>query len=227
MVTRFQDDVPAILLEREIQEIDPDKHNHDANNFIENFAAHPRLVLDPFAHCPTQRADDDKRDGEPDRVNQHREKALERSLVEGNIGQDDKQHRGPSPNGDCTKREPEQECTGYGIGHGYFEEIEDTSYRWLVYVEKLQPHQDQKNPSDGPRDCAVEEQQVFSDKSCNQPERQEHKYGPDAERYGQFKDIGKRELGISARQVSYQSEAQDAVARTDTGNQPEDEDTGD
>ncbi len=38
----------------------------------------------------------------PTSVNQHREKSLERSLVECNIRQDNEEHRSPSPNGNCT-----------------------------------------------------------------------------------------------------------------------------
>jgi hypothetical protein len=57
--------ISAILLERKIQEINPDKHNHDANNFIEYLAAYSCLILDPFTHGPTQRADDDKREEIP------------------------------------------------------------------------------------------------------------------------------------------------------------------
>lgn len=44
----------VILLERKVQEVDPNEHNYNANNFIEYLAAYSRLVLDLLAHSPPQ-----------------------------------------------------------------------------------------------------------------------------------------------------------------------------
>ena len=88
---------PLFLGEREIQEIHPDKRNHHTNDCIEYPAAHPCHILDFFTRRSSRRADDNTRDGEPDSVNQHSEKSLERSLVEGDIRQDGEQQGGHLP----------------------------------------------------------------------------------------------------------------------------------
>ncbi|MDO8874333.1 MAG: hypothetical protein Q7V05_16640 [Methanoregula sp.] len=58
-------------------------------------------------------------------------------------------------------------------------------------------------------------------------QRQEHEDRADAERDVTFEDVDGRKPGVPAGQVPDQPEAQDAVARTDAGDQAEDEDAGD
>ena len=49
-ISLFIESQKKLLLEREVQEIDPDEHNHNTNDFIEYFAAHPCLVFDFFTN---------------------------------------------------------------------------------------------------------------------------------------------------------------------------------
>ena len=75
-----------------------------------------------------------------------------------------------------------------------------------------------------PCDITVEEQEIFADITSDDPQRQEHENCAKAERDRQLEDIDGRQPSGSAGQVSDQPEAQDTVARTDAGNQAEDED---
>ena len=94
-------------------------------------------------------------------------------------------------------------------------------------MEELESHQDEQDTPDSPCHGAAEEQQVFSYISRNESEGQENNDGSDAERHGQFQDVGERQVCCSAREIADQSQAQDAVARADTGNKAEDKNAKD
>ena len=96
-------------LKSEIEEINANRDDHDADNPVEYLTADPGLLLDRLAESAAHGADRDQRDAQPNPVDQHGEKSLQGGLVERNPGQHDDQHRGPPPYGDRTEREPEQE----------------------------------------------------------------------------------------------------------------------
>jgi len=91
-------------------------------------------------------------------------------------------------------------------------------------VQELESHEDHQHSPYCPCDSTVEEQEIFADIASDDPQWQEHKDRANAERDCQLEDVDGRQPGISAGQVPDQPEAQDAVARTDAGNQAEDED---
>ena len=91
-------------------------------------------------------------------------------------------------------------------------------------MQELESHEDHQHSPYCPRDITVEDQEIFADIASDAPQRQEHENRANAERDRQLEDVDWRQLGVSAGQVSDQPEAQDAVARTDAGNQAEDED---
>ena len=55
-----------LLVECQAQEINPDKHNNDPDDFIEYITANPCRILDFFTKRSSHRADGDGWDGEPD-----------------------------------------------------------------------------------------------------------------------------------------------------------------
>ena len=158
-------------------------------------------------------------DRETHGVDEHRQKPLDGRLVEGDVGQDDKEHRRSTPDSDRPEREPEKERAKNGVRGGSPEEVEDPPYGGFIGVEELQPHKDHQHPADSPCNGLVEEEEILSEVSCKNPEREEDEDRPERERHSQPEDPGERKIRLSTRKVTDQPEAQDTVARADAGDE--------
>ncbi len=217
----------ALLDECKDNKVDPDQNYPDTYDDVDGVAAEFGDLSDLLAKSSADGAENDEGDAESYGIDEYGEKALEGGLIEGDVGENDEEHRSSSSDGDRSKGEAEKECAKYGVCIGQAESIEDAADGWFVEMEELESHGDHEDAAKDPGNGAVEVEDMFAEESGEEPEREEGEDGSYAEGDDEFEYRWKGEGGFSAREVADEPKTDDTVAGANSGEEAKDEDPGD
>lgn len=139
-----------ILDESEDNKVDPYQNYPNTYDDVDGVAAKFGDFSDLLTKSSADGTENDEGDAESYCIDKDGEKTLKRGLIEGDVGENDKQHRSSSPDGDRSKRKPEKECAKDGVCIGQAESIEDPADGRFIEVEELKSHRDHKNAANDP-----------------------------------------------------------------------------